>query len=136
MRQQNQTAVEFFLSNFRLSDMEQRALMVTPTFKFTTPVLGEMNYTTYHDFVSAMSNHTQMTLGNITAANDYEYNAKMDYTLVENTSSKLIEFSAQIQILFIDNLMDSLSMSYNVKKEHAEMFIQLMAPFYYKLKSD
>lgn len=136
MQQQNYKAVEFFLSNYRLSDMELRTRMVTSNFKFITPALGDMSFAAYHNYVAVMRNHTGVQVNKILVIDDYNYNVEMEYTSVDNASNYVQEFKATLKVKFNENLIDSLTLSYDIPIEYQDKFKQLMAPIYKDLQAN
>lgn len=130
MNDHNRKAVEFFLSNFRLGDVELREKMVTPNFKFITPILGSLSFSAYNNYVTIMRNHTHVQMGKITQIDNQNFMVNMDYTLVDNSANYVQEFTSILNVKFIKNSIDSLTLSYDIPKQHQEKFIELMKPFY------
>lgn len=129
MNSQNYQTLEFFLSSYRLNNSEERSVLVTDNFTFTTPVAGTLNFNQFHAYNTVMRNYTEHELLDIKHIDEHNFIVKILNIVVENQTNYRKKIYITAQAIFVGNLIDSIDVKYSATAHDKEVFNKILKPF-------
>lgn len=129
MKSENYQTLEFFIGGYRLGDAEQRSVLVTPNFSFTSPIVGKINFAELHHYNSVIRNHNEHQIRNITSSDDQNFHVEMDHVMMENSLNYHKQVKVILTVKFISNLIDSIIVKYDTSIFDQEIFKKILSPF-------
>lgn len=125
----NHQTLQFFLSSYRLDDPEQRSVLVTDNFTFTTPVVNKLNFEEMHRYNLIMRNHSEHKINKIITIDDDNYIIETTHTVIENSAHYNQKIEIILEVVFVKNKIDSLVVKYEVTDHDTTIFKKILQPF-------